>query len=149
MNKIECYKFLYDINRSKNVDISEQVRAVAGISSEVPESVVTFINRYVPQPQLNTFNIIHEKRHKNPLYKSLVDENLSDEDKAVSIASLLTQSMIGMRGISDLSLKESYSNEMMIVPLSEALADYSIGNCDKLHSVFNKVRNKFKMLYSD
>jgi hypothetical protein len=150
MDKIDCYKYLYEIHNSDRVDITEQVRKIAGIGHSVPESVIKFINKYIPQPQLATYNVIYEKRHKNPLYKSLVNEDLPVEDRAVSLASFLTQAMIGIKTIKDSEIRENYYREMLIDSITEAMKEYSLFNkSDKLNEAFCNVRNKFKSLYGE
>ena len=144
MDKFKCYHYLLEIKK-QGIDITEQVKKIAG-KDEVPLSVVKFINEYIPQQQIATFEHIHGKRHKNPLYKNLVNENLNVEDKAIALSSLLTQTMIGLKNIDDDS-KKDYCKTMMVEEILKAIDSYSTGDKDKLLEVSNSIRNKIKEIY--
>ncbi len=145
MDKFKCYHYLLEIKKTKDIDITEQVKKIAG-KEEVPLSVVKFINEYYPQQQITTLEHIHSKRHKNPLYKNLVNENLNVEDKAIALSSLLTQTMIGLKNI-DEDIKQDYYKTMMTEEILDAINSYSTGNIDKLLEVSNNIRNKIKEIY--
>lgn len=145
MDKFKCYHYLLKIKKTENININEQVELIAG-KEEVPLSVVKFINKYYPQQQITTLEHIHSKRHKNPLYKNLVNENLNVEDKAIALSSLLTQTMIGLKNIDDDS-KEDYCKTMMTEEILDAINSYSTGDTDKLLEVSNNIRNKIKEIY--
>ena len=89
MDKLDCYSYLFKIRDEYKVNVNEQIKLIAG-KEIVPHSVVKFINEYIPQQSVSTFETIYSKRHKNPLYKNLVNENASVEDKAIALSSLLT-----------------------------------------------------------
>ena len=143
MDKFEGYKYLSKINRDYNVDISEQVKNIAG-KKEVPQSVISFINKYIPRDSTTTLNMIYEKRHKNPLYKSLVNEDSKIEDKAIALSSYLTQAMIGLSKITDESSKSMYCEDLMINDVINSLAKYSCGDSSMLSETFSRVRRSIK-----
>lgn len=145
MDKFEGYKYLSKINRDYNVDISEQVKNIAG-KKEVPQSVISFINKYIPRDSTTTLNMIYEKRHKNPLYKSLVNEDSKIEDKAIALSSYLTQAMIGLSKITDESSKSMYCEDLMINDIINSLAKYSCGDSSMLSETFSKVRRSIKSI---
>lgn len=144
MDKFKCYHYLLEIKK-QGIDITEQVKKIAG-KEGVSLSVVKFINEYYPQPTMTTLEHIHSKRHKNPLYKNLVNENLNVEDKAIALSSLLTQTMIGLKNIDDDS-KKDYCKTMMTEEILDAINSYSTGDTDKLLEVSNNIRNKIKEIY--
>lgn len=145
MDKFKCYHYLLEIKKTKNVDINEQIKLIAG-KEDVPLSVVKFINEYIPQQQIITLEHIHSKRHKNPLYKNLVNENSTVEDKAIALSSLLTQTMIGLKNIDD-DNKQDYCKTMMVEEILKAIDSYSTGDTNKLLEVSNNIRNKIKEIY--
>ena len=145
MDKFEGYKYLSKINRDYNVDISEQVKNIAG-KKEVPQSVISFINKYIPRDSTTTLNMIYEKRYKNPLYKSLVNEDSKIEDKAIALSSYLTQAMIGLSKITDESSKSVYCEDLMINDIINSLAKYSCGDSSMLSETFSRVRRSIKSI---
>lgn len=146
MNKLKCYEYLSKIN-TMGVDISEQLSTVVR-SKDVPMSVVSFINKYYPQELIKTFDNIHEKRHTNPLYKNLVNEKLSVEQKAIAISSLVTRVMITLSNIENEDIRREYSKDMNLKEMIDSLTDYAYnGNTDKLINICNKQRNLIKEIY--
>ena len=149
INKSMAYADLKYIKENFNVDTSRYVREVAQ-NDTVPVSTVLFINKYKPLEQFYTYNKIHENRRKNPLYKNLVNENLSESEKAIALSSFVTQSMIHNKELIKEG-KESDSKEfldiMNVNTVLEALSDYAVGNSDKLNECFAMVREVFKKLF--
>ena len=116
----------------------------------VPTDVLIFINKHVGLPQLFTYNEVYDRRRNNPLYKNLVNENLEDENKAIALSSLLTQTFIHTKQL----VKENkqsdipeYTDIMNVKAITEALNDYANGNAKKLNEVFFEIRDLLKELY--
>ena len=145
MNKLKCYEYLSKIN-DKGVPVSEHLKAVIN-TDEVPVDTLKFINQHFPLDSIKTFEDIYDMRRKNPLYKNLVNENSSAEDKAIALSSLLTRAMIRMSNINE-SKRKDYASEMKLKEISESLNDYSYNkNVDKLNEVFNDTRSFIKELF--
>lgn len=146
MNKLKCYSYLSKIN-DKGIPIKEHLEKIVG-TDIVPVETIVFINKYYPIDSLKTYEDIYDKRYKNPLYKNLVNEKLSCEDKAVALSSLLTRAMIRMSKMEEKSRKD-YATEMNIDKISEALNLYSYNkDSSKLNEVFNNTRSLIKELFN-
>lgn len=146
MNKLKCYNYLSKI-KDKGISINEHLEKIVG-EETVPSKTLIFINKYYPIDSLQTFEDIHDKRHKNPLYKNLVNESASVEDRAVALSSLLTRAMIRMSKMNEKSRKD-YAVEMNIKDISEALIEYSYNkDSSKLNEVFDNTRLFIKELFN-
>lgn len=145
LDKSTAYAKLFDIKENYSVDISKYIKEMAG-NETIPYEVVIFINKYYPLPHLETYNRIYEKRSKNPLYKTLVNENSSPEEQSVALSSFLTQIMITGKSLSE-SDRRQYYNIMSVDLIAEALGSYASGNSEKLTNTFMMVRDMFKNLY--
>lgn len=145
MNKLRCYDYLSKI-KDTGVSITEHLERVVGDES-VPLDTLVFIDSYFPLDSVQTYRDIHEKRYNNPLYKNLVNENSSSEDRAVALSSLMTRIMIRMTRMDEKRRKE-YASEMHVREISDALNEYSYNkNSDKLNEVFNNTRSILKKLF--
>lgn len=149
LDKNLAYSYLNKIKK-ENVNVSQYMKMVAS-SEAVPYDVMVFINRYVGLPQLATYNEIYDRRRKNPLYKNLVNENLSDEDKAIALSSLLTQTFIHTKQLVKEGKQEDvkiYSEIMNMTAITEALCEYSLhNNAEKMNEIFLGIRDVFKSLF--
>lgn len=147
MDKLDCYRYLIQIKNNHNVDISYQIKSIAGLNESVPVEVIKFIHKYIPQYEMITLDHIYEKRHRNPLYKSLVNEKSSDSEKVIALSSFMTQAMIGARPITDHSLLSNYYESLKINKISQAISEYTNGNPEKLRETFDSIRTQFKSIY--
>ena len=87
---------------------------------------------------------------KSPLYKNLVNENASDEDQAIALSSLLTQTLIHTKQLVKENNEDDvqeYADIMNVSAITEALNDYVNGDSTKLNETFLEVRNVVKTLY--
>lgn len=154
LDKTSAYAYLNRIKTEstqigKPVNVSPYMKKVAA-SDSVPTDVLIFINKHVGLPQLFTYNEVYDRRRNNPLYKNLVNENLEDENKAIALSSLLTQTFIHTKQL----VKENkqsdipeYTDIMNVKAITEALNDYANGNAKKLNEVFFEIRALLKELY--
>ena len=77
MDKLESYRCLNEL-KNNGIDISECLRKVVSCSSsKMPMSVILFIDKHSPRESLNIIRGIHERKDKNPLYKTLVNGHIS------------------------------------------------------------------------
>lgn len=145
ITKSTAYSKLKEIKES-GIDTNKYLRDLVN-SDSVPYNVLIFINKYSPIEQLYTYNKIHENRRKNPLYKNIVNENAEVEDMALALSSILTQTLIHAKDLSEIYRTEYYSimNTDLIL---EALSSYTINNdSKKLTEIFLGIRDVFKNLY--
>lgn len=155
LDKTSAYAYLNKIKTEsveagKPVSVSAYMHKVAA-NDVVPTDVLIFINKHVGLPQLFTYNEVYDRRRNNPLYKNLVNENLEDENKAIALSSLLTQTFIHTKQL----VKENkqsdipeYTDIMNVKAITEALNDYANGNAKKLNEVFFEIRDLLKELYA-
>lgn len=148
LSKSSAYSKLIEIgNSNKDVDVSKYISEMVG-SDSVPFDVLVFINKYIPIPQLETYNSIYWKRRKNPLYRNMVNESLPPIDKALALSSFMTRAIITMKDLPE-SNRQEYADIMNIPIISEAISRYTnYGDSDTLEEVFMMVRDVFKKLYS-
>lgn len=137
------------VQAGEPVNVSPYIHKVAN-SEEVSTDVLIFINKHIGLPQLFTYNEVHDRRRTSPLYKNLVNENLDDENKAIALSSLLTQTFIHTKQL----VKENkqsdipeYTDIMNVTAITEALNDYANGSAKKLNEVFFEIRDLLKELY--
>lgn len=149
INKSKAYVDLKYIKENCNVNTKEHFEKVLN-SDSVPVETVIFINKYKPIEQFYTYNKIYENRRKNPLYKNLVNEDLSEADIAIALSSLVTQSMIHNKEL----LKEQryedsqeFLDMMNLTEILDSLTQYSVGDSNKLHESHKMVRDVFKKLF--
>lgn len=146
LDKSYIYSKLSEIKENYKVDTTKYLRETVS-SSTIPYSTIVFINKYYPIPHLATYNKIHERRKNNPLYRNLMNENASIENMALALSSVLTQSLIHGKTLSDEDRKEYYSL-MNTDLICESLTDYTInGNTEKLRNTFLEIRNVMKTLF--
>lgn len=142
ITKSTAYAKLASI-KNEGIDTSRYIRLLAG-EETVPYDVLVFINKHSPLDQLSVYNHIYENRRKNPLYKNIVNENASIEDKALALSSILTQTIISCKKTSDNECFKVMNVDLIL----EALSDYTLkGSTSKLVDVSNGIRDIFKKLY--
>lgn len=149
INKSRAYAYLNRIKNECKVNVSPYIHKVA-MSETVPYDVLIFINKHIGLPQLYTYNEIYKRMNKNPLYKNLVNENLDDENQAIALSSLLTQTLIHTKQMVKENEQEDvqeYAELMNVRAITEALNDYVNGDSTKLNETFLEVRNVVKTLY--
>ena len=154
ITKSSAYAYLNRIKTESNgsVNISPYMHKVAS-NEIVPTDVLIFINKHIDLPQLYTYNEIYRRRagqNKSPLFKNIMNETLDDENKAIVMSSILTQTFIHTKQL----IKENKQDdvveyaELMNVPaITEALNDYARGNATKLNEVFYETREVFVRLF--
>jgi len=148
IDKPFAYSRLTEIKRRFGVDTREHIKEVA-MSESVPYETLVFINKYLPIDQLSVYNRIYESRKKNPLYRTLLSEDLSDIDKAIALSSLITQSLIVCKKNEDKEYKDILKL-MNVDVLTEALEKYAYDeSTEKLNEVCGMVREMFNKLYRE
>lgn len=145
LDKSTAYAKLLDIKQEHQIDVSKYIKEMAG-NKTIPYEVVVFINKYSPLPHLEIYNRIYEKRTKNPLYKTLVNENSSTEERAIALSSLLTQIMISSKSLTNED-RMLYHNIIDTSSIIKALESYTNGDSSKLDETFLAIRSIFKNLY--
>lgn len=146
LSKSEVYRELLEIHSKHNEDISTFIESMSD-SESIPYEVLVFINRYNPLPQLEVYNRIYGKKRNNPLYKNLVNENASIEDRVIALSSLMTQSLIRLKELPEENRQE-HSKIMHLSTIAEAICDYSVyGNTKRLNETFMMVRDVCKNLF--
>lgn len=150
LTKARAYDILFRINKKQGIKIDEYIEKLSRSGDIIPIEVILFINKYNSStiPQLKVFNIIYEKRNKNPLYKTLMKESCSPDEQCLVLNSLITQCLIQMKNL-DIESRESFVDIMNVQDILNAITDYLIeGNTKQLNKVFFEVRSIFKNLFS-
>lgn len=151
LDKNRAYAYLNRIKTESNgeINVSRYMHKVAE-SNGVPTDVLIFINKHIGLPQLFTYNEIYDRRRTSPLYKNLVNENLDNENMAIALTSLLTQTFIHTRQLVRENRSEDvkeYAELMNVKAITEALNDYASGDPRKMNKVFLETREVFKSLF--
>ena len=150
MDKLTCYKRLFEIRDTHHVDVSTYLTKLAA-SSTIDSSILEFISSYESaSTSLNetVVNDIYDRRHKNPLYKSLVNESASNVDKAIALSSYITRVLIASKSLDDVS-RHKLLNEMQIHSVSSALSKYSIDDTNAMLSTFDTLRSMIKSIINN
>jgi len=137
MDKFECYSILYGISKSKGIDVSQYIKELAD-SGIVSEGIISFIKSNTDSyTNINdVYSIIYEKRNNNPLYKSIVNESASIEDKEIALSSFVTQLSINMKN------NGGRFNNIGIV--TEAISSYLNGDSSKINEAHEYIRKGMK-----
>lgn len=133
MTKEEAYQKLFEINKTKNTDISEQIKELA-VSSEVPKSVVSFITE---SSSIDIPPFVENLKSKR-FYKTFLNEKCSEIDKAKALSSLITHTLIESE-YSGIPI-EVLSGKMSMNQVTESLQDYLLsGSTDRLNKTFESI----------
>lgn len=156
INKFVAYTKLSEIkskfNSEKVIEAADNHIKRVFNEDTVPYDTIVFINEYEPLDQLSVYNRIYNNRRRNPLYKNLVNENLSLADKAIALNSLLTQILINNKKLEESNKKEDaelFKDFMSASEIHNAVVEYLKGNNDKLLETFDMVRDTLKRLYNN
>lgn len=154
LTKSSAYAYLNKIKTESNgsINTSPYFHKVA-LNETVPVDVLIFINKHIDLPQLYTYNEIYRRRagqNKSPLFKNIMNENLDDENKAIVLSSILTQTFIHTKQLVKENKQEDvveYADLMNVPAITEALTEYAKGNATKLNEVFFEIRDVFVRLF--
>lgn len=147
IDKSFIYEQLNKIHTEKKIDINPYIAAMVG-KTEIPYEVIVFINKHLPIDNFSTYNQIYEKRKKSKLFRNLVGENLPVEEKAIVLSSLLTQSLITIKHVTQPE-KDVLLDTMNINIIMEAINEYmNENNKDIIEKVFDMYRTIFKALFN-
>lgn len=146
VTKPYIYKLLDQIRAEKQLDVSSYVSAVVA-SENIPYEVIVFVNKHIPIDQLTTYNAIYNKRNNSRLFRNIVKDNLSVEDKAIVLSSILNQSLISIKH--DTTLEKNYLTTAVNIKLIlDALDSYMFDdNIAVIEECFEMFRTIFKTLF--
>ncbi len=145
INKSYIYKQLNQIRDTYNIDVSKYITSMIG-NNEIPYETLVFVNKYIPIELLTTYNKIFEKRRKSPLFRNIVKKDNTVEEKAIILSSLLTQSLICKKKLSNVESDavDGINADVII----SALHDYIYNNNDKVViDLFETYQIIFKTLF--
>ena len=151
ITKKEIMQKLYEIEEQNKIPVGRLIQKIVR-NEIIPIEVIKIINKYDKDflQIYNTYNVIYTSRNKNPLYRNLRNKNLSIEETAIAISSLVTKVLISCSKIEDINERMLFAQAMNIENLNEALTQYSIYNkSDDLLKCAQEIRDLLKILYSD
>ena len=151
ITKKEIMQKLYEIEEQNKIPVGRLIQKIVR-NEIIPIEVIKIINKYDKDflQIYNTYNVIYTSRNKNPLYRNLRNKNLSVEEIAIAISSLVTKVLISCSKIEDINERMLFAQAMNIENLNEALTQYSIYNkSDDLLKCAQEIRDLLKILYSD
>lgn len=151
ITKKEIMQKLYEIEEQNKIPVGRLIQKTVR-NEIIPIEVIKIINKYDKDflQIYNTYNVIYTSRNKNPLYRNLRNKNLSIEETAIAISSLVTKVLISCSKIEDINERMLFAQAMNIENLNQALTQYSIYNkSDDLLKCAQEIRDLLKILYSD
>lgn len=149
MDKLHAYKALFEIKSDHSVDIDQYTRQLAKMRKDesIPIEVLKFINEYKPLPSFETVNYLHENCKSNRLYRRLVNEDQSVENKTVALTSFLNQCIIKLKSISENYVRKDYIDNLKLLIIVESLQEYlKTGNEDAINEAFDLIRQNIKSI---
>lgn len=148
LTKSRAYELLFKIHKKQHIEIDYYVELLSKSGNEIPIEVILFINKYNSStlPQLKIFNIVYSKRHKNPLYKTIMNESATSEEQCLALNSMITQCLIQLKNMS-MTEREEFIDIMNIKDILEGITAYFDGDTKKTRTVFFEVRGIFKNLF--
>ena len=145
LTKSEVYRILGELKK-QGYDISEYLTDMCG-STNIPYKVIVFINSKQPIDKLVTYNQIYNKRRNSPLFRNLMRDDNSVEEKAIILSSLLTQSLIGAKH-ANAEDKLEIVDALNVNTLISALSDYANDNNEgAIIDAFDTYQLIFKTLF--
>lgn len=150
LTKSRAYEVLFKISKKQHIDIDKYIEMLSRSGNTIPTEVILLINKYHSStiPQLKVFNIIYEKRRKNPLYKTIMSESATLEEQALALNSLITRCIIQMKEL-NVDEKDFFIDIMNVEELCDAVSSYFKGDTKKTRRVFLEVRAIFKNLFGN
>lgn len=151
ITKKEIMQKLYDIEEKEGIKVGRLIQKIVR-NELIPIDVIAFINKYDKDflQIYNTYNIIYNSKNKNPLYRNLKNKDLSLEEKAIAMSSLVTKILISCSKINDIKEREIFSQAMNIQEINDALTKYALLNDSQLlEKCCNDVRELLQILYID
>lgn len=146
ITKPYIYKMLHQISEEQSIDVGKYISMTVGCN-DIPYEAIVFVNKYTPLDQLSTYNAIYEKRNKSRLFRNIVKDNLSIEDKAVVLSSILNQSLINIKH-RDALPREDLVNAVNVELILNALNRYMFESYDEdVADCFEMFRIIFKTLF--
>lgn len=148
LTKSRAYELLFKINKKQHVEIDHYIDLLSKSGNTIPIEVIVFINKYNSStlPQLKIFNIVYCKRHKNPLYKTIMNEAATPEEQCLALNSMVTQCLIQLKDM-NMNEREEFIDIMNVKDILEGINSYFEGNTKKTRTVFFEIRGIFKNLF--
>lgn len=145
IDKSYIYDKLNKISINENIDIAPYVEMMLG-SDEIPYEVVVFVNKHIPIEKFTTYNEIYKKRNNSNLFRNLVRKNITVEEKAIVLSSLLTQTLISLKHSN--SNKEDLIDALNVSLLMNTLSSYLYDNdSDAVNNLYDMFQIIFKTLF--
>ena len=146
LTKPYVYNLLDQIKEAEHIDISRYVAMLVG-NDEIPYEAIVFINQHIPIERLTTYNAIYKKRNKSRLFRNIVSDKLSTEDKAVVLSSILNQCLISIKHDNNVD-KQDLVASVNIELILNALHSYMFNNDEsEILECFEMFRVIFKTLF--
>lgn len=148
MDKLHAYKALFEIKSEHSIDIDQYTKQLASMKNEsIPIDVLKFIDKYKPIPYFETIKYLHENCKSNRLYRRLVNEDQSVENKTVALTSFLNQCIIKLKSISENYVRKDYIDNLKLLIIVESLQEYlKTGNEDAINEAFDLIRQNIKSI---
>lgn len=151
ITKKDIIQKLYDIEERENLKLGREVQRVVR-SEIIPIDVISFINKYDKEflQIYDTYNVIYLSKNKNPLYRNLRNKDLSIEELAIAISSLVTKILISCSKIKNENERKLFAQAMNIDRLNNSLTQYAMyGESKDLLQCAKEVRELLQILYED
>ena len=151
LTKKEIIQKLYDIEENEGLKLGREVQKVVR-NEIIPVEIISLINKYDKEflQIYDTYNTLSQSRNRNPLYKNLRNKNISIEELAIAISSLVTKILISCSKINNEEESRLFATAMNVEQLNNALTKYSIlGDQSDLIDNAKQVRELLEILYDE
>lgn len=149
MDKLHAYKLLFEIQSRNSVSVSNYTKQLASMkkNDSIPFEVLEFINRYIPLPSFETVNYLHENCKSNRLYRRLVKEDQSFDEKLLALTSFLNQCTIKLKSLSENYERKDYIDNLKLLVIVESLQKYfKNDDRDAINEAFDLIRDTVKSI---
>lgn len=149
MDKLHAYKLLFEIQSKHSVDVSRYTKQLASMrkNESISFEVLEFINKYRPLPSFETINYLHENCKSNRLYRRLVKEDQSFDEKMLALTSFLNQCTIKLKSLSENYERKDYIDNLKLLVIVESLQKYFRDNDkDAINEAFDLIRDTVKSI---
>lgn len=149
MDKLHAYKLLFEIKSEYSVNVDTYTKQLASMkkNESIPIEVLGFINKYKPLPSFETVNYLHENCKSNRLYRRLVNEDQTTDEKLLALTGFLNQCSIKLKSLSENCERKDYIDNLKLLIIVESLQDYfKNGNEDAINEAFDLIRQNIKSI---
>lgn len=147
MTRVDAYKKLFE-KKDQGVDVTQCLELMATSSSnEVPDKVLEFLGYLTPKSDAfkEFAELLRTKcnNKKSKLYKELLDEDASIDDKVKSLSSYITNVLIACEKLDQSESQVDLWTTSEVARVAHSLSEYfTTANSEIINEVIDSIRTK-------